>query len=91
MYIWKTDDPSNPTFSHFTQVVWKSTTQLGCAVSLCDGIFDAKYGKATYHVCMYNPVGNVVGEMQYADLCIWDRVICTHAIDLGLTFKHEFA
>lgn len=28
-------DPNNPTYSHFTQVVWKSTTQLGCAVANC--------------------------------------------------------
>ncbi|KAL6305786.1 CAP domain-containing protein [Sparassis latifolia] len=55
-------DPLNPTFSHFTQVVWKSTTQLGCAVASCDSIFDPSFGQATYHVCLYNPVGNVVGE-----------------------------
>ncbi|KAG6845977.1 hypothetical protein H0H87_011025 [Tephrocybe sp. NHM501043] len=37
-------DPSNPVFSHFTQVVWKATKQVGCAVQACDGIFDSSYG-----------------------------------------------
>ena len=37
-------DPSNPVASHFTQMVWKSTTQLGCAVQSCNGIFDSSYG-----------------------------------------------
>ncbi|KAH9948422.1 CAP domain-containing protein [Amylocystis lapponica] len=56
-------DPAKPTFSHFTQVVWKSTTQLGCAAATCDNIFPGA-GPATYHVCLYNPVGNVVGQEQ---------------------------
>jgi hypothetical protein len=28
-------DPSNPQFSHYTQIVWKATTQLGCAYVNC--------------------------------------------------------
>jgi len=52
-------NPANPTFSHFTQVVWKATTQLGCAVQSCDGIFD---GKAKFYVCEYFPAGNFVGR-----------------------------
>ncbi|KAI0720342.1 CAP domain-containing protein [Cerioporus squamosus] len=48
--------------SHFTQVVWKSTTQLGCGIALCPGLFGDRKGTATYHVCLYDPVGNVVGE-----------------------------
>ncbi len=35
---------NNPQPSHFTQVVWKSTTQVGCAVKDCSGIFPANYG-----------------------------------------------
>ena len=54
-------DPANPTLSHFTQVVWKNTTELGCAAALCDSIFDQP---ATYHVCVYAPTGNVIGEEQ---------------------------
>ena len=34
----------DPQPSHFTQVVWKSTTQVGCAVKDCPGIFPASYG-----------------------------------------------
>jgi len=55
-------DPANPSYLHFTQVVWKSTTELGCAVSQCDGIFDKSLGPASLYVCLYNPVGNVIGQ-----------------------------
>ncbi|KAF7352500.1 hypothetical protein MVEN_01214900 [Mycena venus] len=50
-------DPANPTYNHFTQVVWKSTTQLGCAVASCSGIFDPNLGLASYYVCLYDPAG----------------------------------
>ncbi|KAG9124400.1 hypothetical protein FRC07_011760 [Ceratobasidium sp. 392] len=57
-------DPRNPKPSHFTQVVWKSSTQLGCAVKQCPpgSIFPAKFGVAYYHVCEYAPPGNVIGR-----------------------------
>ncbi|KAG6850820.1 hypothetical protein H0H93_008123 [Arthromyces matolae] len=58
-------DPSNPVPSHFTQVVWKGTSEVGCAVQLCDGIFDAAYGKAKFYVCEYSQQGNIIGEFAY--------------------------
>ncbi|KDQ16639.1 hypothetical protein BOTBODRAFT_172759 [Botryobasidium botryosum FD-172 SS1] len=53
-------DPAIPKYSHFTQMVWKSTTQMGCAVAYCDGISGP--GKGAYHVCQYSPPGNVMGQ-----------------------------
>ncbi|TEB39192.1 PR-1-like protein [Coprinellus micaceus] len=53
-------DPSNPQASHFTQVVWKSTTGVGCASAQCTGIFGIDL--ATFYVCKYSPPGNVLGE-----------------------------
>ncbi|KXN89858.1 Protein PRY2 [Leucoagaricus sp. SymC.cos] len=53
---------NNPVPSHFTQVVWKGSQQLGCAVQECDGIFPAQYGKSRYYVCEYFPAGNVIGQ-----------------------------
>ncbi|KAF5359020.1 hypothetical protein D9758_004850 [Tetrapyrgos nigripes] len=55
-------DPANPTYNHFTQVVWKGTTEVGCSFAKCSNIFDSSQGEATFHVCFYNPPGNVVGE-----------------------------
>ncbi|CAD6581467.1 MAG: hypothetical protein CYPHOPRED_001584 [Cyphobasidiales sp. Tagirdzhanova-0007] len=63
-------DPANPVYSHFTQVVWKASTQLGCFQATCstfvDGsgalVFPTEYLPAKYTVCNYSPAGNVEGE-----------------------------
>ena len=39
---------------HFTQLVWRDTTRLGCGVSACKGL--------RIWVCNYDPPGNVQGE-----------------------------
>jgi hypothetical protein len=38
---------------HFTAMVWKGTTELGCGTAMCPG--------GPYHVCRYNPPGNMPG------------------------------
>ncbi|KDQ63808.1 hypothetical protein JAAARDRAFT_29854 [Jaapia argillacea MUCL 33604] len=57
-------DPSNPQPSHFTQVVWKGTSQVGCAVQTCAAgtIFPANDGPAQFFVCEYEAQGNIIGE-----------------------------
>jgi uncharacterized protein YkwD len=39
---------------HFTQVVWRETTQLGCGVARCP--------RLEVWVCNYNPPGNVANR-----------------------------
>jgi hypothetical protein len=41
---------------HFTQLVWKNTTTVGC------GRVECGQGKGWYLVCEYWPRGNVIGE-----------------------------
>ncbi|CAL1702405.1 unnamed protein product [Somion occarium] len=55
-------DPNDPQPSHFTQVVWKGTDQVGCAVQSCNNIFPPEYGTAKYFVCEYFSQGNVIGQ-----------------------------
>jgi len=42
---------------HYTQMVWFTTTEVGCAVYQCDSIILV--------VCNYNPTGNWVGKHPY--------------------------
>ncbi|OAR00908.1 hypothetical protein LLEC1_00630, partial [Akanthomyces lecanii] len=41
---------------HFTQMVWKATTTVGCERVLCDGV------KGWFVACEYWPRGNVQGQ-----------------------------
>jgi pathogenesis-related protein 1 len=44
---------------HYTQMVWKTTTEVGCGVFRKSNTLGAEYkGQATYFVCVYNPGGN---------------------------------
>ncbi|KZS94118.1 PR-1-like protein [Sistotremastrum niveocremeum HHB9708] len=55
-------DPENPSASHYTQVVWKGTAQVGCAVATCTDLLGSGTGDASYHVCEYYDHGNTIGE-----------------------------
>jgi pathogenesis-related protein 1 len=44
---------------HLTQMVWKSTCQLGCAYAACGAGTVFKNGPGVFHVCEYFPRGNV--------------------------------
>lgn len=56
-------DFTNPGFSsnsgHFTQLVWKGTSEVGCGIKSCNNEWH------DYIICSYNSPGNVGGE--YAD------------------------
>jgi hypothetical protein len=39
---------------HYTQMIWRSTTRLGCALH--------RGGANDYLICRYSPPGNVIGE-----------------------------
>ncbi len=54
------DHRSNHCYSvcgHYTQIVWRSTAQVGCAV--------ARSNLREVWVCRYSPPGNVVGQRPY--------------------------
>ncbi|KAJ5917446.1 hypothetical protein N7466_011000 [Penicillium verhagenii] len=59
-------DPSMSDFDkwgHFSQIVWKATTHVGCATVVCDPLGDVDSSDALpFTVCNYSPVGNVGGE-----------------------------
>ncbi|XP_053917584.1 cysteine-rich venom protein piscivorin [Cuculus canorus] len=43
---------------HFTQVVWHSSYEVGCAVAFCP---NSRY--KVFYVCQYCPAGNIVGSI----------------------------
>ncbi|CDR87748.1 related to PRY1-strong similarity to the plant PR-1 class of pathogen related proteins [Sporisorium scitamineum] len=51
---------------HFTQMVWKGTKRLGCAIQECTAsqMGLGSSGKAQYVVCNYDPPGNVIGQFK---------------------------
>jgi pathogenesis-related protein 1 len=45
---------------HYTQIVWKATTKVGCAISRCPSL---RYSNSI--ICNYGPGGNAGGQKPY--------------------------
>ncbi|OCF37153.1 hypothetical protein I316_01060 [Kwoniella heveanensis BCC8398] len=52
-------NPNSPTYSHFTQVVWKETNSIGCAAIECPA--GTGLSGQLYVMCEYHPRGNMIG------------------------------
>ncbi|CAN6202949.1 unnamed protein product [Urochloa humidicola] len=50
--------PPDKSCGHYTQIVWRDSTTIGCARVVCDN-------GGVFITCNYNPPGNVDGESPY--------------------------
>ncbi|XP_061122154.1 cysteine-rich secretory protein LCCL domain-containing 1-like isoform X1 [Syngnathus typhle] len=58
---------SGPVCTHYTQLVWATSSRIGCAVNLCHNmsVWGQIWAKAVYLVCNYSPKGNWWGHAPY--------------------------
>ncbi len=52
---------------HYTQIVWRSTTHVGCGIQTCstNSPFGPMFPDWTFVVCNYEPPGNLIGQSPY--------------------------
>ncbi|XP_072321431.1 cysteine-rich secretory protein LCCL domain-containing 2 [Eucyclogobius newberryi] len=64
---WCPDRCSGPMCTHYTQLVWATTSRVGCAVHVCPrmNVWGEIWENAVYIVCNYSPKGNWIGEAPY--------------------------
>ncbi|KAK5898479.1 hypothetical protein CgunFtcFv8_015893 [Champsocephalus gunnari] len=58
---------SGPVCTHYTQLVWATSSRIGCAVNTCYNmnVWGQIWAKAVYLVCNYSPKGNWWGHSPY--------------------------
>ncbi|KAM3828963.1 cysteine-rich secretory protein LCCL domain-containing 2 [Vipera latastei] len=64
---WCPDRCTGPMCTHYTQMVWATTNNIGCAINLCKrmDVWGEVWENAVYLVCNYSPKGNWIGEAPY--------------------------
>ncbi|XP_048887471.1 cysteine-rich secretory protein LCCL domain-containing 2 [Brienomyrus brachyistius] len=64
---WCPERCSGPMCTHYTQLVWATTSRVGCAVHICPAmnVWGEIWENAVYLVCNYSPKGNWIGEAPY--------------------------
>ncbi|KAI1608264.1 hypothetical protein EDD37DRAFT_698155 [Exophiala viscosa] len=77
------DNPDTSDFSnwgHFSQIVWKATTGVGCATQYCDTLEGATFTNY-FTVCNYYPAGNVGGEYSNVGAPLGEDVVVIEVDD----------
>ncbi|VDM23825.1 unnamed protein product [Hydatigera taeniaeformis] len=50
---------------HYTQMIWASSSALGCAMWRCDGVRPDWHNPQYITACQYSPPGNYIGSKPY--------------------------
>lgn len=50
---------------HYTQMVWKSTSRIGCGLATCPSLAGIPYANTRLLVCNYAPAGNYISQPPY--------------------------
>ncbi|XP_052266963.1 peptidase inhibitor 15-A-like [Dreissena polymorpha] len=53
---------------HYTQLIWATTTRVGCALSYCPLLLvgmSQMQRNAMYFACFYSPPGNIIGQLPF--------------------------
>ena len=66
-YHYATNTCTGPMCGHYTQMVWRTTTQLGCGQAYCttNSPFGPNFPNWNLIVCDYSPPGNYSGQKPY--------------------------
>uniref|UniRef100_A0A3B4CYK3 LCCL domain-containing protein n=1 Tax=Pygocentrus nattereri TaxID=42514 RepID=A0A3B4CYK3_PYGNA len=58
---------TGPVCTHYTQLVWATSSRIGCAINVCYdmNVWGQIWAKAVYLVCNYSPKGNWWGHAPY--------------------------
>ncbi|GLJ27182.1 hypothetical protein SUGI_0532870 [Cryptomeria japonica] len=57
-YIHANNTCTGPDCTHYTQIVWATTTSVGCSIIKCKS-------RNTWVICSYDPPGNYIGDRPY--------------------------
>ncbi|EFN54466.1 hypothetical protein CHLNCDRAFT_135097 [Chlorella variabilis] len=60
---WSPNNPMNFAAGHYTQMVWKESTQVGCGIALCR---QGQWGPEYLVTCRYTPPGNFGAQEDWA-------------------------
>lgn len=65
-YTWQTNTcAAGQACGHYTQIVWRTSTGIGCAQQMCTSGSPFGAGAWFFTVCNYAPAGNIVGQKPY--------------------------